>query len=291
MLPLRMGFVRSLAMTLGIWVFTTQGALSACLGDQNSEKEYTFAVVPQLPPKVLYQNWSPFLTSVGQSIGVCFDLKIEDNIPEFEGRLLSDRYDFAYMNPYHAYLAKEAGNYDPFIVDNARRLTGIVVVRADSDLETIEDLAGKTVAFPAPNAFGASLLVRGYLKSHDIEITPVYRETHSNVYRQTARGLVDAGGGVNNTLLREEDNLRAALRILFTTKGYVSHPISASPQIDAETKARFTEAVLALSTTEAGQKILEKVQLPKPRASTYEADFAGLADLKLKDITSAIGER
>lgn len=224
-------------------------------------------------------------------MGACFDLRIEDNIPEFEAQLLSGRYDFAYMNPYHAYLAKDAVGFDPLIVDEARKLSGIIVVAASSDIQTVHDLQGKTVAFPAPNAFGASLLVRAYLQSQNITYQPVYRETHSNVYRQTARGFAHAGGGVNNTLLREPKELREALRVLFTTDGFVSHPIGVSPDIDTDTREALIKAVFALVKTQAGQGVLDKIQIPKPRRSGYATDFAVLESLNFSELISSIGER
>lgn len=282
---------RAMSIAFGILVMAPPIASAACLGDSESSKRYSFAVVPQLPPKLLYQNWSPFLTSVGSAMGVCFDLRIEDNIPEFEAQLLSGRYDFAYMNPYHAYLAKDAVGFDPIIVDEARKLSGIIIVAASSDIKTVQDLEGKTIAFPAPNAFGSSLLVRAYLQSQNISYHAVYRETHSNVYRQTARGFADAGGGVNNTLLREPKELHEALRVLFTTKGFVSHPIGVSPEIDTATREALINAIFALVKTQAGKHTLDKIQIPKPRRADYANDFAVLESLNFADLSSSIGER
>ena len=61
----------------------------------------------------------------------------------------------------------------------------------------MQDLDGADIAFPAPNAFGASLYMRALLAEQEkININPIYVETHANVYRNVIFGRASAGGGV-----------------------------------------------------------------------------------------------
>jgi hypothetical protein len=68
-------------------------------------------------------------------------------------------------------------------------------VAADSPIQTVAALNGKTVVFPAPNAFAASLLIRAHLAGQGIRIEPKYVQTHGSVYRAVALGDASAGGG------------------------------------------------------------------------------------------------
>jgi hypothetical protein len=67
------------------------------------------------------------------------------------------------------------------------------VVRKDDPIKSAGELDGKEVAFPAPNAFGASLWIRALLAEREkIRIVPAYVKTHSNAsFRR--RGRQDAG--------------------------------------------------------------------------------------------------
>lgn len=135
------------------------------------------------------------------------------------------------MNPYHQVMVRQ--RYQPLVGDGATLLRGILAVRRDSPITSLQQLNGAMIAFPSPNAFAASLLIRAHLRQQGVAFTPVYLKTHSNVYRAVAIDQVGAGGGVNNTLQREPVELRERLRVLFTTPGYPAHPFSARRGLDS----------------------------------------------------------
>lgn len=108
--------------------------------------------------------------------------------------------DFAFVN-LHEVIAKKRKGYIPLLMDGRSKLTGILVVQANSPIKSIQELEGKAVAFPAPNAFAASLLIRAEL-AKEVYIKPKYLLTHASSYRAAAIGDVVASGGVNSTLQR-----------------------------------------------------------------------------------------
>ncbi len=254
---------------------------AACLGDKAAAKEMTVSIVPQLPRAVTYAKWAPILEYVGQKSGQCFNLEIPETIPAFEKQLFKGEPDFAFANPYHEVIAKKRKGYIPLFIDGKTKLTGILVVKADSPIKSIQDLQGKDVAFPAPNAFAASLLIRAELAKQGIFIKPKYLKTHATAYRAVAMGDVVGAGGVNNTLQREEQALKESLRIVYETSGYAPHPFIANPRVPLKVRNSVTEAFLSLATNEPGRKLLEEVQIPQPIPSDYQRDFAPLETLKL----------
>jgi len=208
------------------------GATQAtCLGDPSASKTYTFDVVPQLTAAKIYTTWSPLLQRVGQEIGLCFELRVSATIPEFEQKLLKGEPEFVFLNPYHVVLAYQKRKYQPLLADSEDLLTGILVVRADSPVKSLDELKGKSVTFPAPNAFAASLLIRAELAKKKIDINPVFVKTHSNVYRSIISKDAMAGGGVNNTLDNEAPEVRQQLRVLFETPAYTPHPVATHPSV------------------------------------------------------------
>ncbi len=118
--------------------------------------------------------------------------------------MLNGEPDVVYRNPYHAVMAKKAAGYTPILRDDATRLAGILVVRKDSPITRVEQLDGATLAFPAPNAFGASLDMRALLTNElKIHFKPEYVTTHSNVFRHVISGRAQAGGAIRQTLAQE----------------------------------------------------------------------------------------
>jgi len=193
--------------------------------------KYSFAVVPQYSAVELHKDWAPLLARLSKDTGLVFELKILPSIPLFETSFLKGEPDFAYMNPYHMVMAKKAQMYVPILRD-AKPLTGVLVVRKDSSFKTLKDLNGQKIAFPAPNAFGASLYMRTLLSEvARIQFEPIYVKTHSNVYRNVIRKDAAAGGTVNVALNDEIAEVREQLQVLYQTPPVASHPVVAHPRI------------------------------------------------------------
>ena len=265
-------------------------SFSACLGSQLSTKVYTFDVVPQFPAAKIYTTWSPLLQRIGQDAGLCFELRVSASIPEFEQRFLKGESDFTFLNPYHAVLAYQKKKYQPLLADGQDLLTGILVVRSDNPIKNLNDLKGKNVSFPAPNSFAASLLIRAELAKQKIEVNPVFVKTHSNVYRSVISKDALAGGGVNNTLDNEAPEVRQQLRVLYETSAYTPHPIATHPSIAAEVRDRFFNAMVKLTQDDEGQKLLDGINLNKPRAVTYAKHYKVLESLQLEKFLVLSGQ-
>ncbi|MFZ9723629.1 MAG: phosphate/phosphite/phosphonate ABC transporter substrate-binding protein [Burkholderiaceae bacterium] len=255
-----------------------------CLGKdhaQGSAKRLSVGVVPQLPAAETLRRWSPFLESIGESLDLCFVLSVSASIPAFESEFKQGRYDLAFMNPYHQVMAFKAQGYEPLLADT-RLLTGILVVAKDSPFKNLKDLQGEAISFPAPNAFAASLLIRSILAEQGVRFKASYVKTHTNVYRSVALGTANAGGGVNNTLLREPESLRSALRILYETPGFRPHPFSAHPRVPAELRLAITKHVLQMSSRPEQQLLLNQVQIPNPAQASHKKDYESLQRLGIE---------
>ena len=256
---------------------------AATVAVAQEKKVYILAVVPQFVPSEVHRNWSPLVDKLSRAIGRQIEIKIYPSISKFETAFLNGEIDLAFMNPYHAVMAKRAQGYIPLVRDDANRLIGILLVQRDSPLKSIKELNGKALAFPAPNSFAASLYIRALLADQEkIKIIPLYLKTHSNVYRHVIMGEAVAGGGVNNTLKREPPEVQAQLRVLFETPGVPSHPLVAHPRVPEGLRQTVTNTLLEMQNDPAGQKLLTDIQMPKPVRADYAKDYQPLEKLGLE---------
>jgi phosphonate transport system substrate-binding protein len=239
------------------------------------------SVVPQLSPIAIHKAWIPILEKLSAETGLKFELIVENSIPSFEHSLTEGVPDIAFMNPYHMILAKRTQAYTPLIRDSANLLTGIIVVRKDSKISSLEDLQSKHMTFPAPNAFAASLLVRAILAQRHITIYPEYIKTHSNVYRSVLLNDADAGGGVNNTYDREPNDVREQLRILFVTPESAPHPLAVHPRLAETLRQQIYVAFIKLAGDPLNAELFDAIQIPKPIAADYARDYLPLEALEL----------
>ena len=265
---------------LAPWSLMAQTAPSAA-APVAAPAVYTVAVVPQFQAAEIARTWTPILERLGQQVGARFELKVAPDIPSFEADVKAGHPDFAYMNPFHQVRAKRAQGYVPLVRDT-ELLTGILVVRKEDPIRQLKQLEGKTLAFPAPNAFGASLLVRAHLDEVErVRITPFYARTHTNAYRQTLAGKTAAAGGLRATLEREPPEVQAGLRILFETPGAAPHPLSAHPRVPVAVQQAVQVAWFKLAQDSGLRASFLAVPMPRPVKADHARDYAPLERLKL----------
>ena len=246
-----------------------------------AEQIYSLAVVPQFSPVDIGIRWTPLLKRLEQETGFKFQLRMFEKTPAFEADFLRGGPDFIYLNPYHMLMAEKAQGYLP-LVRGAEALSGILVVDQKGPFKSLDELDGAKLAFPSPNAFGASLYMRALLSEKEkLRFTPVYVGTHQNVYRHVLLGEEAGGGGVSATLDREPASVKERLRVLFQTPGTPSHPLAAHPRVPRAVREQLTRVLIGLSRDPAGVKLLEDVELGGAREADFARDYQPLEKLKL----------
>jgi phosphonate transport system substrate-binding protein len=246
----------------------------------------TFGIVPQQSASKLAELWGPIAAYLGEKTGLEIQFRTAPDIPAFEQRLASGEYDIAYMNPYHYTVFHESPGYNAIAKARDKRIKGIIVVRKDSPIETLEQLDGKQLAFPAPAAFAASILPRAHLEDIGIGFTPKYVSSHDSVYSSVAKGFFPAGGGVIRTLRNTEPAIRDQLRVLWTTPGYTPHAIATHPRIDKATSGKLVAAIIGMEQDETGRKLLEAIKV-KGFEQAEDRDWNDVRDLRLDTIETA----
>ena len=228
------------------------------------DKVYTVGVVPQFESRRIHAIWQPILTRLQEKTGFQFKLQSSADIVSFEREFIEGRFDFAYMNPYHMLIAHEQAGYIPLARDHGRMLYGVLVVNRDSGITDPSQLNGKTLAFPSPNALGASLQMHQEL--HDIfgiKFKSKYVKTHDSVYLNVLLNEASAGGGVQKTFNRQKNTYKEKLRIIHKTKKVEPHPFAVLPIIPITIRNRVLEALLEMGKSKEGQTLLTKVPMKK----------------------------
>lgn len=253
---------------------------SSTIADE--DRVYSLGVVPQFEPLKLASIWTPISDAIFEQSGVRLELSGSSTIPEFEERFLAGDFDFAYMNPYHSIMARDAQGYVPILRDGSRSLFGILVVRNDDSALTVSDLEGSRIAFPAPNALGASLMMRANLdRIHKLDFEPVYAETHTSAYLNVLLGEARAAGGVMSTFRNAEPAIQDNLHVIYETARVAPHPLTAHPRVAHEIVDLVREAMLAIAQNDEGKALLSQIPMHEP-VSSNEAEYQALREMELE---------
>lgn len=266
--------LRLAALLLGII------ALFPFHGQAQEKKTYTLAVIPQMPVSEVFERWTPFVKKLSQELNVEFKILPYNAISQFESDVFAGVPDFAYMNSLLALKAKGKGGYTPLIRDN-NDLVGILVAKKGGPVTSVQDLQGKAIAFPAPNAFAASLYMRALLTEKEkVKFTPDYVKTHNNVYRNVVLDKAAAGGGVKRTLMKEPDDVKNQLTIIYETPPSASHPLSAHTRVPASFRNKVTETILKLANDKSNEKMFEKITIPDPVKADFDRDYVPIKKIE-----------
>ena len=234
---------------LALTLFATYGACNTL----------TLGIVPQQSAKKLAETWQPLINYISEHANIDVVFKTAKDIPTFEQRLAEGEYDIAYMNPYHFVVFHDSVGYRALARQIDKRIKGIIVVDANSDIVSLDDLNGKEIAFPSPAAFAATIIPSAYLKQQGILFTPRYVHSHDSVYFKVQRGFFNAGGGIIRTFNGVDDNTRSALRILWESDGYTPHAIATHPRVTDTQRDALLTALLTLSEDEDNKQLLKNV--------------------------------
>ncbi|QLE86045.1 phosphate/phosphite/phosphonate ABC transporter substrate-binding protein [Shewanella sp. Scap07] len=244
-----------------------------------------FGVVPQQAASTLARKWAPLLDELSTQLPYQLQFATAPDIPTFEQRLADGVYDVAYMNPYHYVVFHQPPTeYTALAKEKNKRLAGIIVVGKDSGIDSINQLNGAQVAFPAPAAFAASIIPRASLAKASIVITPKYVGSHDSVYLAVAQGLVSAGGGVMRTFNNMPDNVRDKLKILWQTQGYTPHAFATHHRVSPAQRQALLEALTAKENQQRLAPLLGQLGF-KSFSGAKDSDWDDVRALSLGELT------
>ena len=231
-------------------LFISTAAMSA------NGKTFNFAVVPQQSAKKMAENWQPLIDYLSNYTGFEVNFETAKDIPTFEANLADGNYDIAYMNPYHFVVFNDSVGYKALARQRDKKIRGLIVVHKDSPINTLEELSGTEVAFPAPAAFAATIITSAHLRMNNIAFVPRYVNSHDSVYLAVQRGFFNAGGGIVRTLNSSPDDVKGELRVLWKSKGFTPHAIATHPNMAHADRQAILNALLALSNDSSKSWIL-----------------------------------
>jgi phosphonate transport system substrate-binding protein len=247
----------------------------------DESKSYWFGVVPQQSASQLVASWGPLLTYLSEQAGIKLQFKTAKDIPEFESRLAVGEYDFAYMNPYHFTFFNRKLGYRALVLRKDQPIEGIILVHKDSSIESLKDLEGQTLAFPAPAAFAASVLPRAEINLQHIKLITKYVSSHDSVYLGVAKGLFSAGGGVMRTFNKISPEVKEQLKILWTSAAFTPHAIAVHPSVDDEAFQRVERILVGRIKNSTGKDLLTSLKIKNGFIKATDADWNDVRALNI----------
>ena len=233
----RLRFVRFL-LALCLLTVPTAGRASV-------EAPLIFGVFPYVAAKKVVETYRPLAASLEKQLKRRVLLYTAPDFKTFAERTRHGEYDVVLTAPHLAWMASEDAHYLP-LLEHARPVHGLVVVRDDAAFDSVTSLRGQTVAMPTPIALvvlatQADLTARGLKPGGYQTIDAI---THVNAAMQVIQSRAAAAMLAQQPYSTLHPDYRAQLRVLHRTRAlpglvYLTHPRLGVHESDAVRSALY----------------------------------------------------
>ncbi|MHC4767859.1 MAG: phosphate/phosphite/phosphonate ABC transporter substrate-binding protein [Planctomycetota bacterium] len=304
----------------------------------SADRPFRMYFVPSVDAEGLTQRSSELKEAVERSVsqklyGSDSGFHVETAVPAsyitVVEALGTKRADFAAFNTFAYVLARDVKGYDVEPLFTVARgmfseeatYCGQIIARADSGIESLEDLAGRKFAYVDPASTSGFILPRSLLSQRGVELGDVvFAQKHDNVVTMVYQGQVDAGAtyfsppakleedgkvvwairDARMRVLTQFPDVEEKVKIVAFTEEVPNEPwvirgnLFEDPDLNTRVKQYVKEALQEFARTEAGKKALWTVAtgtgLVPATPETYEKIRDMILDSNM-DLTAALAEK
>lgn len=232
-------------------------------------KEYVVGIHPLHNPQRLMEMYGPILEYINATLpDVHFRIEASRNYQDFEKKLYSGHFDFAMPNPYQTVLSLKHGYHVFGKMGDDNNFRGVILVRKDSGIRTVNDLKGKKVAYPSPTALASAMMNQYYLSAHGIDVNhdieTLYVGSQESTIMNVVRGHVAAGGTWVTPWLAfsvEHADQASQLEVKWQTESLPNNGWVVRQDVPAALASQFAAVLFGLNNSEQGRKILARLPI------------------------------
>ena len=257
-------------------------ALAGCGSKKSEEKTLNVQFVPTNNDGSMEAKAKPFADYLTEKLGCKVNVTLATDYSTIVEAMSSGKVDLGIMPPAayvqardmgaaKAILTSQLGEYDqetglPVEGKMTGTFKGEVLVKADSDIQTLEDLKGKKIATLSPNSASGYIYPVAEMKEAGIDpatdctlttVNDIPSEMTAVLNGQQDACFVFEGARVVFSSKFEGYDLMNDLRVLYLTEGDIPNDaIAVRPDMDDEMKEKIKETFLNMPNDEQGAEAM-----------------------------------
>lgn len=257
------------------------GGSSQALG--TPERPVRMAIVPFVESQRLVRGMQLLSDELQKETGLTYTGDVPTSYAAVVEAMCADRVDIGWVSPLAYILAHQKCDADMSLVSVTRQGThywGVIVTRADSPIQKVEDIRGKRFAWVDPGSTSGYLFPRAILQSHGVTLDSlgqqVFAGGHDKVGLAVLQGQADAGAMGKDVIPRLNaiyPNAEQELRIVAQSEDIPNDGVAFRKGLPADVVQKTREALLRISAREDGQKLFEDAIGTRGVASTTDAAY------------------
>ena len=217
---------------------------------------YQFAPVAQHSLQLTAAYWNPILDHVSTKSGVRLSLRLARTSAETTAAVMAGEADFAFTN--HLFNPERASlGWKVFARRQAPRVSGQIIVPAESPVRSLAELAGKEVAFPGPEALVAYKVTYAQLLEKQIPVTPVFAGNLDGAFSLMLSGRAAAMGSNSQMVTEYAARENRKFRVLWSSPPFNDLALMVSPRVPTVAVQAVEKAFTTMHKDPVGRLILE----------------------------------
>jgi phosphonate transport system substrate-binding protein len=233
--------------------------------------EFVFAVHPLHNPARMTAIYGPIIDRLNeQNPGLHFRFEASHDYAAFELKLSERQVHFALPNPYQTLRCRVYGYRIFGKMGDDDHFRGIILVRQDSGIRTIQDLKGKSISYPAPTALAATMMPQYYLQTHGLDVVrdtrSHYVRTQESVIMNVYLKLTDAGATWPVPWIafcKDHPEEAKALVARWQTEALPNNGLVVRDDVSEPVVRRVEQVIFSLHLDPDGQKLLAQIPLSR----------------------------
>jgi len=238
---------------------TTEAEEQTEAGEQYIDGTLNFIMSPSEPQEQMMDQYAPVREYLSEELGVPAELRYGNNYSAVMTALGSGTADVAEMGPFAAALGVRAEDVNITLQRKGYgsfTYVSTLTTTADSEISSVEDLSGTTIAFADRLSASGALFPLYMLSEAGVEVgelpqsdvgadfTAQFAGGHDKALAAVENGQADVAGVGQFITLNDDRELKEGLEYVEKYDGIPRAPICVSPELPEEQQTAVTQALL-----------------------------------------------
>ncbi|MBU0475630.1 MAG: phosphate/phosphite/phosphonate ABC transporter substrate-binding protein [Bacteroidetes bacterium] len=236
---------------------------------QNNAVEYIFAVHPLHNSRHFFEVYQPLVDYINKNTKE-FSIRLEasHDYAHFEEKLKNRKFHFALPNPYQSCWSIDYGYTIFGKMGDDDQFRGIIVVRKDSNINSIKDLRGAAISFPSATALAASMMPKYFLKTNGLDVEKdadcLYVGSQESSIMNVYVGKTKAGctwAPPWESFIEAHPDVGNSLVVKWQTVPLINNGLVARNDVPVNHVKIFSDILVNLQKSSEGKDILKRINL------------------------------